>query len=293
MAGTENLWTNVTEDNQWDTDANWSRGAAPVDDDDVVLNATAQGSITGGFVAATGVDLILNSFVRMPDYTGDVGTSGSPCRFATVNDTSPINPLDPTGKAIIQGPGKFFFETADGVGTNEDVDYMYVDTDNQSDVIELSGAIDNLHVIKGRVTGLAAFVPINVAVTYRDNPNSDAVLTLQNTASIGALFVNAGNAKNEGSGSTGPIYIAGGNYLHGKAAGSVTAIFLGGGTCVYNSAAPLASAVIQGGTLDMSKDGRAKTINFLLVATGGVYLDGPHVTITHGGSILPLTDIIP
>ncbi len=287
-----NIWTNAAApDQEWLTAGNWTLGV-PVDDDDVVLNGTAVGSVacTGGPSTATGAKL--NSFTRMSQYTGDVGTSAAPLRFSTVDATSdPINPLDVTGKAIVAGPGKFYFENADG-GAGDEVDFMYIDTDNQSDVIELSGKIDNLTIIKGRVTALSGAVLANVFVTYRVNPNSDAVLTLENTALMASLGMNGGRVTKT-TGESLAVTVSAGKCVYGISAGQATKIIVDGGVLVWNAATILGDATVTGGVLDLSQDGREKIISRLEVFPGAVYLDGPNVTILEGGSILPLTDIIP
>ncbi len=290
-----NIWTNgAAPDQEWLTAGNWALAHAPLATEDVVLNGTATGSITcnGGPSTAAGVEL--NSFTRMAQYTGDVGTSAFPLRFSTVDATIPpaeINPLDAKGKAIIFGPGKFFFENADG-GVGNEVDYMYIDTDNQSDIIELTGQIDNLTLVKGRVTGLVGLDVDSLFVTYRTNPISDSVVLLQNTALMTALSIGGGKVTKT-AGQVIFVTMLGGQYLHDSTAGQFSTLVLGGGKLTFNPAASIGFAGVLGGTLDMSQDGRDKTISLLLVQPGAVYLSGPHVTITNGGSILPLTDIIP
>ncbi len=292
-----NTWTNgASPDQEWLTAANWSLNHAPLATEDVVLNGTATGSITCNGGPSTGAGVELNSFARMLEYTGDVGTSALPLRFSTVDAVTPpaeINPLDVTGKAIVFGPGKFFFETADG-GAGNEVDWLYIDTDNQADVIELSGQINDLSVIKGRVTGLAGLDVVRVRVSYRSNPTSDAVVVLQNTAGAGisTLSVNGGKVTKT-AGTISFLDIARGQYLHDTGAGAIIAIVLSGGRCTFKPAANIITATVLGGVLDMSQDGRDKAIARLTVFPGAVYLDGPHVAILAGGSILPLTDIIP
>ncbi len=289
----ENVWTGATQDGLWSTGANWTLGTEPADDEDVVLNGTAVGSILDGFPAATGEDVILNSFTRAPEYTGDVGSATSPCRFATVNATSPINPLDNTGKAIVQGPGKFFFEAARGVSTDERVDWMYIDTDNQADEIELSSNIANLSLIKGNIKALAGLSNSVISVSYKSNPTNDVLLTIEMTSGIGTLVMNGGIVNHTGSGIIGALYVNGGVCDLGPNVDFITALTMTSGTVVRRSTAIVIFARVVGGTLDYSQDSRAKTITTLRVHRGGVFLNGPNVTINDGGSILPLTDIIP
>lgn len=289
MAGTENRWTS-TSSTDWGTGGNWSRAAPPVDDDDVVVGIDVA-DILGGFPNDAAAPAV-NSFHRHKNSTSTIGSSGTPMRLATVTATSPINSLDPTGKVIVQGSGDFFYINGVG-GAAQTTDKMYIDTAAHDTAVEVDGAISRFHLLKGRVVGLANFQAASIAVGFRINPNTDAHLTLQGSLIIAGVSQSAGTIINTGSATITDLGISGGTFDHGTNAGILNDLRQTAGLLIHRAATDTALAFLQGGICDYSQDPREKAITFLQVFPGAAFLPNAHITISQGGSIFPLTPIIP
>lgn len=289
-AGDENRWIS-TSSTDYATVGNWSQNSLPVDDENIVVGSEATADILDN-MPSDAAAVAVRSFHRHKDSTINIGTSDSPLAMATQTATTPVDPFDPTGKVIVQGPGAFYYINGVG-GAAQETDLMYIDTDTQDTAIEVDGAISRLNCIKGRITGLSNFDPATVVVAYRTNPATDVHLTLQGSAQIGAFLQQGGTVVNTGSATVALLDVANGTFNHGKNAGIVQAISQTGGTIVHLAATDLGLTKILGGTLDCSQDPRKKSIALLLVLPGAKFLPNAHITITEGGSIFPLTPIIP
>lgn len=288
-AGDENRWTS-TSSTDWGTGANWSLTTPPVDDENVVVGADVA-DILGGFASDAAAPAV-RSFHRHKNSTSVIGTSDDPLVLATQAATNPVNPFDPTGKVIVEGPGGFFYINGAG-GAAQTTDLLYIDTDTQDTAIEVDGAIDRLHCIKGRITGLSNFDPATVLVAHRTQPATDVHLTLQGSAGIAFLQQQGGTVINTGAATVSVLLVAGGTFDHGKNAGILSTILQTAGTITHRAATTVVSATVTGGTLDCSQDERAKTILLLAVFPGATFLQNAYVTIEEGGSVFPLTPIIP
>jgi len=279
-----NIWLGA--DGNWNNVANWSLGAVPVDTNDVIFNRTSSTSVTSNQDAPDGVDL--NSLTVHPLYTGDIGTSAAPLIIDTASD-----PTGAVGNIVKQGPGAFFIKA--GPLGEGNIEFLYIDTDEQAAEIEVDGVINNLIVIKGRVVALSNFDGTNIWVSYRNNPPADAHLTVESTIAITRCAMNGGTVLHNGTSTIANTYIAAGRVIQGLNAGGVGNLAMTGGLLEYNSTDVLVFAYVMGGTLDLSRDGRAKTITELVVFPGGKFLPNANTTITNNaqGSILPIVPIIP
>lgn len=286
----ENIWTNGATNGLWNDGANWSLGTSPADGEDIVLNGTATASITGGF-ETDALAKIVRSFHRHPNYTGSVGTSGDPLVLATQARDDNQSPFSSKGKVIVQGPGGFYYVNG-GSGTGEITADLYIDTDTQDTAIEVNGAIDRLYLLKGRVTALSSYVPQIIDVGWRTNPATDVHLTLQHSQ-VTSLFQSGGTVLNTGSASMTAVFISGGTFDHGVNTSGITQIVQTGGLVIHRSATTTGNVIVLGGVCDYSQDARAKTVTLLRVHPGAEFKQNANITITGGGTILPITDIVP
>ena len=120
--------------------------------------------------------------------------------------------------------------------------------------------------------------------------------TLENTAALAFLSINGGTYVWTGTATIVFGRIAGGRVLQGVNAGPFTTLSQTAGYVEYNSTTTLSSAHILGGVLDLSKDGRNKTIDTLAVFPGAQFLPNANTTISTTntqGSILPIVNIVP
>ena len=280
------LWLgNVGVEGKWDDNANWDPANTPVDGDDVVLNRTSSISVTSG-LNQSGIDL--NSLTVHSGYTGDIGASGGPLIINTALDDTGV-----IGNIIKQGPGAFYIEA--GAGGTGKIEFLYIDTDEQSTEIEIDGVINNVSLIKGRVAALAGFDGKFVWVSYRNNPTSDVHFTLQSTAALNDLVLNGGTILYDGTTITAIVKMSGGRIIQGINAGKFSGIIQSGGYIEYNGTGTISVATLLGGTLDLSQDGRPKTVSLLSVFPGAKFLPNANTTIVNNtqGSILPIVPIIP
>lgn len=283
----ENRWIS-TSSTVYSTGANWSLGAKPGASDDVVVGA-GTADILEGF-DANGQTFGVNSFHRHHNSTSQVGTSANPLRLATVSATSPLNPFDPAGKVIVQGPREFYYVNNSWASTVG----LYIDTDTQDIEIEVNGAIDGLYCLKGRITALSAAVLGLVDVGWRTSPATDVLLTIQaGPGEVFSLNQAGGTVINTGGAPVVDLAVSSGTFDHGENAGAITKLIQTGGLVIHRSAAATTNAFILGGTCDYSQDEREKTINLLRVYPGATFKQNPYVTIAAGGSVFPVTPIIP
>ena len=284
VANEYNVWTNGASTGHYGTAGNWSLGHVPLITENVIFNRTATGDVVDGFAQGA---VNLNSFTVHPQYTGSIGMSGSPLVISTVDDDTGV-----TGNVIKQGPGAFYLDA----GANG-IEFLYIDTDEQAIEIEIDGVINNVSILKGRVVALSGFDGGSVWVSYRNNPTSDAHLTIESTAGLGALAVNGGIVLHTGTTDVLATIVSGGRIVQGLNAGNlgVTQFIMTGGYVEYNSTDTLFLAKVLGGTLDLSRDGRPKTITQLVVFPGGKFLPNANTAITKNsqGSILPIIDVLP
>lgn len=282
VANENNVWDNSDSDGDYSNLNNWSLGHVPLITENVIFNRTAVGSVITGFAQGA---VNLNSFTVHPGYTGDIGMSGSPLVISTVDDDTGV-----TGNVVHQGPGGFYLLA----GANG-IEFLYIDTDEQTTEIELDGVIDQLILIKGRIVALTSFDGASIWISYRNNPTSDVNFTLQSTAALADLILNGGTVLYDGTTTTSFLKMSGGRLIQGINGGSFSQLIQTGGYIEYNGTGTINIAAVLGGTLDLSQDGRPKTITLLSVFPGAKFIPNANTTITNNtqGSILPIVPIIP
>lgn len=292
----ENLWTNGATNGLWNDGDNWTLTTKPADGEDIVLNGTATASITGGFEDFDGADMpIVRSFHRHPNYTGDIGTSGDPLVLATQVIDNNASPFDSKGKVIVQGPGNFFYKNGrHGEGEGEATYALFIDVDNHNADIELTGNIFSLYCLKGRIVGLSGLAVSSLDIGWRTNPATDVHFTMQATDEIWSFYQSGGTLINTGTAPLGGNnIISSGIFDHGINGSTISSILQTGGSVIHRSTATTGTLVVLGGICDYSQDARAKTVNFLRVHTGAEFKQNANITIQEGGTILPITDIVP
>lgn len=281
MAADNKVWlgNDVGNEGDWSVAANWDPAGVPTDDDYVAMNPTSNVSVISGL----NQDGITLSQLHVHElYTGDIGTSGSPLIIETILK----------GKVIKQGPGKFYIQG--GINTIG-IDYLYIDTPEQTAVIEISGGINVASILKGRVVALSGMSSAVVWLSYRSNPTSDVHFTSESTSSFTEVNMNGGTFMWNGSGSVTHMRVASGRVLQDADAGTLNNLQQTGGYVRYDGIGAITTAAILGGTFDLSQDARAKTIGLLAVFPGARFLPNANLTITNNspGTILPIIDVIP
>lgn len=285
----ENRWIS-TSSTVYSVGANWSLGAKPAPNDDVVVGA-GTASMLSGF-DADGAAIAVRSFHRHPLYTGNTGTSGDPLVLATGGADAPYDTLSSAGKVIVQGPGEFYYVNGTG-GIGQTTNAIYIDTDTQDTAIELAGTIVNLFALKGRIVGLSTFGSTLMAIAYRNNPATDVHFTMQQTGGTFSMEQAGGTVINTGTAAIANLTLNNGTFDHGTNGGAITSLRQTGGLLIHRSAATTTQLFVHGGTADYSQDPRAKTISNLRLFPFAVFMPNAHTTITAGGELTPITVLSP
>lgn len=157
-----NRWTGGANDGNWGTATNWSLAAAPVDLDDVIIDATNQ-SITAG-LNQTGINLsslTISSGVN-------IGGSGSSLIIGV------------SGTCKITGTGQIYL-AADAVGT-EPIDRLIVQTAGAPTVFLTGGTVTLLEVAEGASVSVANGCTVTTCYTsggVNFDANATGVTTLE------------------------------------------------------------------------------------------------------------------
>lgn len=91
----ENIWLGTTTD--WDTGANWSLGAAPVDTNTVVFNGN---NVTDLLLNVDNGAIDLAGLHIMESYTGTIGAADAPLE------------IEVSGELLIEGTGSYYIQSA-------------------------------------------------------------------------------------------------------------------------------------------------------------------------------------
>ncbi len=246
--------------------ANFVSGAKPVDTDEIVIPSTITVSIDG--TDESGVKLTLLKTDR--GYVGNIGLQGDPL----IIDATKMSHL---------GSG-FLYLKSDDAASTEFTDWVQIDSDNGAN---LDGEeMTRVTVLKGTVTLASTLgsvtLPAVVEITFRDNPASDAVVTINCAllASTGTLKVDAGIVTTNNT--TPIVNQSGGVWTHsdtGADATQVTTYNGFGGKAFWNSSKLLVTTnVYSGCTFDSTTNSLEKQFTVVNVFPNGTFIYDPEVT---------------
>lgn len=259
MAVFDSVWTGAV-DGVWGTAGNWT-GGVPLAGERVLIadNTTA---IAGSDQSAADLDVV----VVDEAYDKTIGSDGSPIILAA-------------NRVVLRGSGAVFIK-ADGAG----IDDLVIDCPTNQIAVNVDSNLTdltNLHIIRADVTikGSAGTILL-VKVKYRNNRDSDAILTISSgITGITTLEQDGGRITSAGAITT--ARLRGGRLVQGTA--TITTIDADGGAHIeFNFGGIIATAYIARATLDMLQSPDAKTITDLWRYPGAVVrLDPEVVTITN------------
>lgn len=256
---------------------NWSTGAAPANtvtsgasDEDVYFQGSQ--SITsnlGGLSAVT-----LGHVEFLPSYSGTVGTVDDPLKL----DCQTFK---------FAGTGRAYIEFQDSLVTLEILNTASVSQTHDAGLFlaTASGAtVTNLIVQKGNVY---ASIPgettregtfTNVYVGYDTQQASDSKVILGRDAAVTNLRMQGGQCISRVN--LTDINLAAG-VLQMFDSATIGTLDMDGGTCIIKSDGTITTINLAGGSLDFTRDMRAKTVTTLNYSGGTLRLDADVVTLTN------------
>lgn len=264
--------------------ANWSLGHVPETPDQAIVPATIEVSIAG--TDQKGLRPTSLEFAR--GFKFNIGANGDPL-------------IIDSPKITHYGSGSLWLKSDDN-GDAEFTDWVLIDSDNMINAATLDGEyMQRITVQKGNVTLAATLgtvtLPGQVDVTYRNNPSSDAIVTINCAllALTGRLNMMAGLCTTNAAIPIGNA--TGGIWTHSNVNSRVvtTANISGTGTLRYNSTGVMVTAnVSRGGTLDLLNNNLFKTVTTINLFPGGTLIYNEDLfsgTINDlGGTIIKLRD---
>ena len=274
MATAYSTWSDGVGDGSWGDNGNWD-GLVPVSTDDVVCNHSQTSSIITG-LDNDAVDL--NSLHTTPQYSGDIGISGTPLKIAA-------------GLVWHEGTGTLRYET--DTGTTDD---FIVDSANIEDAAYVDGDIERLTIMGGHVEALTGYGMAAVASSVflgvqshgrglgagRNIPS----LTMTSPAILKDVSVVRGVLRAETLLAALVIVRGGRVTLTGSA--SLTTMIVYDGHVDLQGDSTIGTMFHLGGTVDCSKDLELKTFSNLRIFPGAIFIPGKNMQINTGGSILPI-----
>ena len=243
--------------NRWEGDVstdpttagNWSLGAVPAVDDDVVYDGTATAASIGGDLSANQV----GNITFREDYPFDTATSALRLQF------------DCKGAVDIRCGGTHYLD----IDSTAETSQINV---NSAATVYLVG-LNNLSL---NVSAAAAIVEVGTVTTAMEASTATVkagTVTFWQWQNIAAaapnLFVHGGTVKTYDA--LGTVRQSGGVWTHVEdVCGS---IYLPGGRCKYNSGGTLTGLYLEGGHFDLGEGWRPVTITATQVRAGSTILD--------------------
>lgn len=246
--------------------ANFSLGHIPDTTDQSIIPASTPVAING--VDAKGTYPAHLEFAR--GYLHNIGTSIA-------------NPLIIGGQKIVHNGSGTLFIKSDDNATTDFIDWLIVDSDNRTLAAHVDGeTVTRTSIRKGAVTLASTLgtvtLPTQVDVSFRNNPSSDANVTIDCAmhATLGLLNVMAGlcTANN----TMFHVDVTGGIYVHSNANSTTATRLQIGGTGIvrWNTTGTLPLAnVMNGGTLDLLNNQLGKTVTEVNLFPGGTLIYNP------------------
>ena len=236
-------WTNGAGTGNWGTAANWSPAAIPVHNvDSVEIPATTSGNISLG-LDQSAVNL-LGCHVHK-GFKGNIGAASDPLRISA-------------DLFVYEGDGDLYLQAESDTGLA--IDRLIINTDNTAHEIPLTisgSAFTLIEIVKGSASygGVTALVELDIS--YRDIPSTDAYFRLHSGAAVSGLLVkNAGILEIETSSTVSTFRQSGGLTIVNGVSPFTTYHQTGGVvqfTGVVGAGDILGTALLQGGMLDYSQ----------------------------------------
>jgi len=292
-AGTGTLSSAATTANAgpncWDTAANWSGGAVPVDDDDIVI----ENSTVSIYYGLNQTGITADSLTIRQSFTGTIGLPrNNAAGYVEYRPTYLV--ISPDVITIGEGEG-----TGSGrIKINCEAVQTRLDLLNSGSALEEGlGAVvwkgthasNAANVTKGTLS-IAPFAGEVATVStlklgYYDSQETDADVVCGSGCTLGTIIKNGGSlvCDNATAAITAFTQTAGDSTIYGDT-NAVTALTIYGGTVYYCTSGTLTTGIVgSAGILDFRRDMRAKTVtNMTAYAGAAIYDPSAVVTWTNG-----------
>jgi hypothetical protein len=281
----DRTWTGTTNGN-WGTSTNWLEGSVPVSGDDVFFLSNNV-EVTAGLNQSA---VTLNSLSIDSTYTGKIGASGIAGAYLQIG-TATCN-IGRAGASGQVGDHSLRLNLDFGASTVAVNIYGTASTayDTGEPPVRLKGSgISQLNVGDGTV-GVATHPTETATVTaLRVAQNSTSASPLVFTgrgATVTTWDVKAGEVHDYSDGNSTTITVAGGDFTrHGD--GDVGMLNVRAGTVHWNGIGDITDSNVRG-TIDFTRDPRAKTVDGCTVVPGAIIDadNGNPLSITFTNGIL-------
>ena len=267
--------------NDWNTAANWSSGAVPVNADNVYLEHNSVSILYGLDQSAVS----LGKLVISQSYEGKLGQGVLGAGYLQIG-TSALNIGEYYGSDSVDGSERIKIDL-------KAVACTAVIHDSATDPAEAglpnvrlkaNNAATDIHIRKGRV-GIACEIPsetstINdVHVSYVNSLNEDAWVIIDEGVTMGELKTEGGRTTLIAAATT---VTARAGFLTIEGTGTITTLQNEGATVYPNSTGTITTANFYGGTTDFTKSTRARTVTTPKIRPGAtVNFDPDVVTMTN------------
>ena len=263
--GTLNVYTGT--DGNYQNNANWTREAKPVLNDEVVFPSSATGTDIAG---ASESSIALDSFTV---------EEGCGLGFGTMAVKLQVDP----GIFNFAGTKKSFFD----LGTNHQTISVFntatASGDESGLYIIAANSTNLMHLYKGQVAvevypgDVGSFATINVG--YLSSKTGDAYLVTGDGLTLVTLNMTGGNANIHGPLTT--VTMSAGNFYM-KGSGAITTLNVKGGRAYLDSTGTITTLNMFAGTTDFTRTNVGRTVTNINAYHGSTLLyDKDFVTLTN------------
>lgn len=261
----DSIW--ISTDGNLNAAGSWSPSGVPGAAGNIAFNSSSHVDVLSGLTALSLVDL--ERVWTAPDYEGNIGAPGNPLETAIK-------------RFIIQGAGSVWYNQQ----SHATGGYTVVDSPNQQDAFVLTST--------SQPTGNFYFLNGGVAILDGAGATGSMFVASRNLYQLPNVSIGTGVTVINYSQRTGVVttksvlgssrcVIDGGLLIYDSSATAAwtTTIHVAGGTLEYNSTGTPDHIAVLSGTLDMTKDSRAKTINALTLMPGSNFMTHNNITVTN------------
>ena len=255
--GTLNVYTGT--DGNYQNNANWTRGAKPVVNDEVVFPSSATGTDVAGYDASAND---LDSFTV---------EEGCGLAFGTMDTKLQVDP----GIFNFAGTKKSFFDLGSNAQTVNVFNSATASGDESGLYIIAAHASNVMNLYKGQVAvevypgDVGQFATINVG--YISSKTGDAYLVTGDGLTLATLNMTGGNVSYNTAITTTTVTMSAGNF-YTKGSGAITTLNVKGGRAYLDSVGLITNLNMFAGTTDFTRTNGARAVTNINAYHGSTLL---------------------